>query len=66
MERGMIRSYDRTSGTGMISRSESTDLQFNANRIIGNRNDLHQGDRVWFEVETMQGSHVAINIRKIG
>jgi len=66
MERGMIKSYDRTSGSGTISRSESTDLQFNANRVLGNRNDLHQGDGVWFEVETMHGNHVAINIRKTG
>jgi len=66
MERGMVKSFDRTSGSGTISRAESTDLRFNVNRLIGNRNDLHQGDRVWFEIETMHGSHVAINIRKIG
>ena len=64
MERGIIKSYDRGSGAGTIGRTGDTDVTFNATRIIGNRNDINQGDRVWFEMETMKNSHSAINIRK--
>ena len=64
MERGIVKSYSRESGTGTIGRSDSTDLGFSASRIIGNRNDIHQGDQVWFEVQTMHNNHIAINIRK--
>ena len=63
MEKGIIASYDRGSG-GSISRPGNSDVRFNVNRIIGNRNDLKQGDRVWFEIETMHSTQVAINIRK--
>ena len=65
MERGIIKSDDRTSGVGTIGRSENSDLRFNANRVIGNRNDLKPGDSVWFEVATMHSNHIAINIRKM-
>ena len=64
MEKGIIKSYDRDSGGGTISRLGDIDVRFNATRVIGNRNDLKAGDPVWFEVQVMQSNHVAINIRK--
>lgn len=65
MERGIIKSYDQESGTGTIGCSESADVRFNAERILGkDRNSLRQGDPVWFEIENIQNNHVAINIRK--
>ena len=65
MERGTIRSFDRSSGDGTISRSGNSDVRFNASRIIGkDKGGFKPGDSVWFEVENIQSNHVAINIRK--
>ena len=65
MERGTIRSYDQDSGNGTIGRSESVDVRFSANSIIGSfRSDLKLGDLGWFEIENILSNHVAVNIRK--
>ena len=65
MERGLIKIFDRTAGSGTISRGEEKDIQFYANAIISrDRNALNQGDPVWFEVESFSGQHFAINIRR--
>jgi cold shock CspA family protein len=65
MERGIISSYVRGSSGGTISCSGGEEVRFNASYIIGkDRNNLKQGDHVWFEVENIQNCHVAINIRK--
>ncbi len=65
MEKGIIRSYDRESGSGTIGCGEGADVRFAADRILGkDRNSLKQGDSVWFEIENIQSRHSAINIRK--
>lgn len=65
MEKGTIRSYDKGSGVGMIGRGSESDIQFFADRILGrDRTSIMMGDSVWFEVESFNSKHVAINIRK--
>ena len=64
MQKGIIKSYDRVGGSGVIGRSSDIDIKFNGTRVLGSRNDLKQGDSVWFEVEIMQSNQSAINIRK--
>jgi len=67
MEKGIVRSYDKNCGMGMISRSSDVDVKFLTDSVIGrDRVNLAQGDFVWFEVENINNFHVAINIRKCG
>ncbi len=65
MERGLVKSYNKGSGAGVISRSSNTDVNFSSDNVLGkHRFSLEQGDSVWFEVDTRKDLHVAINIRK--
>lgn len=65
MEKGTVKSYDKISGTGMISRASNGDVNFYADGIIGKgRLGLSQGDAVWFEVDNVNNIHRAINVRK--
>ena len=65
MEKGTVRSIDRSGGTGMIGRMSDVDVKFFADSILGkDRFRLKQGDIVWFEVDNVKTVHTAINIRK--
>jgi cold shock CspA family protein len=65
MQRGIIKSYDRSSSCGLIGRPCEVDVKFYADRVVGrDRASLHQGDPVWFEVEQINHMHVAVNVRK--
>ena len=65
MEKGTIKSFDKGSGTGYISRALGTDVRFYADGTVGNqRSSMAPGDAVWFEVDNIKSSHVAINVRK--
>ena len=65
MERGTVKSYDKSSGRGSIGRLGNTDVNFSSDRVLG-RDRLHikEGDSVLFEVDNINHLHVAINIRK--
>ena len=66
MERGIIKSYDKGCGTGMINRTSDGEVRFYTESIIGrDRIGLKTGDSVWFEVDNIKNLHVAINIRKV-
>ena len=65
MQRGIIRSFDKITCSGMIGRTLDVDIKFYADRVLGrDRQRLALGDQVWFEVEQINHIHVAINIRK--
>ena len=65
MEKGVVKSFDKNSGMGFISRTADKDVKFYANSVIGRSlSSLQQGDAVWFEVDCIQTLHIAINIRK--
>lgn len=66
MQKGMVKSYDKSCGMGLISRSFDVDVRFYAESIIGrDRTNLAQGDAVWFEVDNIKTLHIAINVRKV-
>ena len=66
MERGIIKTYDKSCGMGMIGRASNADVRFYRESIIGrDRAGLIQGDSVWFEVDNIKNLHIAINVRKI-
>lgn len=65
MEKGTVKSYDKSCGMGFITRLASEDVQFYTDSIIGNdRANLKSGDLVWFEVDNVKNLHIAINIRR--
>ena len=65
MEKGIVKSFDKSCGMGMISRTSDSDVRFYAESIVGrSRAGLVQGDLVWFEVDNIKNLHIAINIRK--
>jgi len=66
MEKGTVKSYDKSCGMGLISRSSDGDVRFYTESVTGrNYAGLAQGDSVWFEIDNIKNLHIAINIRKI-
>ena len=66
MEMGIIKTYDKSCGMGLISPASDIDVRFYAESIIGrDRANLVQGDSVWFEVDNIKNLHIAINMRKV-
>ena len=66
MEKGIIKSYDKNCGMGMIGRTSDRDVRFYTDSVVGrSRADLAQGDSVWFEIDNIKNLHIAINIRKV-
>lgn len=66
MQRGIVKSYDKNCGTGMISCGSEADVKFFTESVIGkSRAGLMQGDSVFFEVDNIKNLHIAINIRKV-
>ncbi len=66
MEKGTIKLYDKNSGAGLIGRASDPDVRFCADNIIAkDRTRLAPGDAVWFEVDNINSTHMAINIRKV-
>ena len=66
MEKGTVKSYDKSWGMGMISRLAEGDVGFYTDNIVGReRAGLKQGDAVWFEVSNVKNLHIAINVRKV-
>ena len=66
MEKGIIKSYDKNCGMGVIGRSSDKDVQFYVDSVVGRgRAGLKQGDSVWFEIDNIKNLHIAINVRKI-
>ena len=67
MEKGIIKSFDRSCGTGMIGYADETDIRFYAESVVGrSRADLKQGDAVLFEIGDVKNLYIAINVRKCG
>jgi cold shock CspA family protein len=65
MQRGTIKSFDKSSGAGIIGRDLENDVRFFSENIVGRgRGLLEVGDRVMFEVENINSRHIAINVRK--
>lgn len=65
MEKGTVLSYDKSGGTGMISRLTDADVRFYSDNILGkDRFTIKSGDAVWFEIDNVRSVHTAINIRK--
>lgn len=66
MEKGTVKSYDRSCGVGMISRASEADVRFYSENVIGKgRSDLTVGSTVVFEVERVSNMFLALNVRKI-
>jgi len=66
MEKGIVESYDKSCGTGLISWTGNQNVRFFADSIIGKeRADIKQGDSVLFEVDDIKNLHIATNIRKM-
>ena len=66
MERGTVRTYDKSCGVGTIARKDDNDIRFYAESIITrDRALLTMGDTVLFESSNLKNMHIAINIRKI-
>jgi len=65
VQRGIIKSYDKSTNSGTIGRALEVDVRFFADKVLGrDRSTLMQGDQIWFELEQIDHHHVAINIRK--
>jgi len=65
MEKGIVQTFDKSCGMGMISRASEGNVKFYAESIVGgSRAGLMQGDQVWFEVDNIKNLHIAINVRK--
>jgi len=66
MEKGTVKSYDKSCGMGMIGRISDADVRFYTESVIGkSQAGLAQGDSVWFEIDNIKNLHIAINVRKI-
>jgi cold shock CspA family protein len=65
IQKGIIKSFDKSCGMGMISRPPEADVRFYAESIVGrSRAGLMKGDAVWFDIGNIKNLHIAINIRK--
>ena len=65
MQKGIIKSFDKSCGMGMIGRISEADIRFYAESVVGrSRADLKRGDAVWYEVDNIKNLHIAINVRK--
>jgi len=65
MEKGSVQFIDNNSGNGTIRRLGDVEVRFNTANIIGrDKMTLKAGDFVWFEMENINNTHVAINVRK--
>jgi cold shock CspA family protein len=66
MERGIVKSFDKSCGLGTITRPADSDIRFYAESIIGkDRAGLVTGDSVIFEASNVKNLHIAVNIRKV-
>jgi cold shock CspA family protein len=65
MEKGTVKSFDKSCGMGIICRDSEADIKFYAESVVGrSRAGLMTGDTVWFEVDNIKNLHIAINVRK--
>jgi len=65
VEKGIVKSFDKHCGTGMISRAPNIDVRFYTESVVGrSRAGLKKGDSVEFEINNIKNFHNAIKVRK--